>query len=137
MHERKLAVFPFRLFRKEGCRCPNTRYPRISKLNAPLPTKVGAAKNHFDTHKNWEVLDGVGVDGVRSDFPLFLRMFPLFYRMFPLFLRIFPLFLRFSLLLLKDKGKQQQFTEKMGISLRPRLHRPRAKLPEKGVANSN
>ena len=50
----------------------------------------------------------------RSDFPLFLRIFPLFLRIFPLFLRIFPLFLRFSLLLLKDKGKQRQFTAKMG-----------------------
>ena len=39
--------------------------------------------------------------------------FPLFYACFPFFLRIFPLFLRFSLLLLKDKGKQQQFTAKM------------------------
>ena len=37
-----------------------------------------------------------------------------FLRVFPLFLRIFPLFLRFSLLLLKDKGKQQHFTAKMG-----------------------
>ena len=37
-----------------------------------------------------------------------------FLRIFPLFLRIFPLFLRFSLLLPQDKGKQQQFTAKMG-----------------------
>ena len=41
-------------------------------------------------------------------FSLFLRIFPLFLRPF------FPLFLRFSLLLLKDKGKQQQFAAKMG-----------------------
>ena len=41
-------------------------------------------------------------------------IFPLFLRIFSPFLRIFPLFLRFSLLLLKDKGKQQQFTAKMG-----------------------
>ena len=33
---------------------------------------------------------------------------------FPLFYAFFPLFLRISLLLLKDKGKQQQFTAKMG-----------------------
>ena len=33
---------------------------------------------------------------------------------FPLYFRIFPLFLRFSLLLLKDKSKQQQLTAKMG-----------------------
>ena len=55
----------------------------------------------------WEVLNGVGVDGVGVIFPFLLRIFPLF-------LRIFPLFLRFALLLLKDKGKQQQFTAKMG-----------------------
>ena len=56
----------------------------------------------------WEVLNGVGVDGVGVIFPFFYAFFPFF------FLRIFPLFLRFSLLLLKDKGKQQQFTAKMG-----------------------
>ena len=56
--------------------------------------------------KNWEVLNGVGVDGVGVIFP--------FLCILPLFLRIFPLFFRFSLLLLKDKGKQQQFTRKMG-----------------------
>ena len=55
----------------------------------------------------WEVLNGVGVDGVGV-------IFPFFYAFFPFFLRIFPLFLRISLLLLKDKGKQQQFTAKMG-----------------------
>ena len=47
-------------------------------------------------------------------FPFFYAFF-VFLRIFPLFLRIFPLFLRFSLLLLiKDKGKQRQFTAKMG-----------------------
>ena len=40
--------------------------------------------------------------------------FPLFLRIFPLFLHIFPLSLGFSLLILKDKGKQQRFTAKMG-----------------------
>ena len=60
----------------------------------------------------------------RSDSPLFSRIFPLYYAFFPLFSRIFaffplfsrifPLFLRFSLLLLMDKGQQQQFTAKMG-----------------------
>ena len=47
----------------------------------------------------WEVLNGVGVDGGRGDFPLFLRIFRFFTHFFA--------FLRFSLLLLKDKGKQQ------------------------------
>ena len=64
--------------------------------------------------QNWEVLNGVGVDGVGRIFPLFLRIFPLFLRIFPLFLRNFPLFLRISPLFLKDKAKEQQFTAKMG-----------------------
>ena len=68
----------------------------------------------MSTKINWEVLNGVGVDGGRSDFPLFLRIFPLFLRIFPLFLRNFPLFLRISPLFLKGKGKEQQFAAKMG-----------------------
>ena len=44
-----------------------------------------------------------------------MRFSPFFYADFPFFLHIFPLFLRtFPLFLLKDKGKQQQFTAKMG-----------------------
>ena len=51
-------------------------------------------------------------------FPFFYAFLP--FCIFPLFLRISPVFLRFSLLLPKDKGKQQQFTaKKWGISLRP------------------
>ena len=38
--------------------------------------------------------------------------------------------LRFSLTVLEDKGKRLQFTAKVGHSLRPRLHPPRAKLPD-------
>ena len=49
---------------------------------------------------NWEVLNGVGVDGVGVIFPFFNAIFPFFYA--------------FSPFLLKDKGKQQQFTAKMG-----------------------
>ena len=33
----------------------------------------------------WEVLNGVGVDGVGVIFPFFLRVFPLFLRIFPFF----------------------------------------------------
>ena len=62
----------------------------------------------------WEVLNGVGVDGVGVIFPFFYAFF-VFLRIFSLFFfRFFFVFLRFSLLLLKDKGKQQQFTAKMG-----------------------
>ena len=46
-------------------------------------------------------------------FSPFFTHFPFFYAFCPFF-SILPLFLRFSLLLLKDKGKQQQFTAKMG-----------------------
>ena len=90
---------------------------------------------------SWEVLNGVGVDGVGRIFPFFspffLFVFPfLFFVCFSSFFFwggggffVF-FFLRFSGILLEDKGKRLQFTAKMGISLRPRLHRPRAKLPE-------
>ena len=49
------------------------------------------------------------------------------------FLRFFFKFLcslSLSLVFLEDKGKRLQFTAKWGISLRPHLHRPRAKLLE-------
>ena len=78
----------------------------------------------------WEVLNGVGVDGVGVIFPFFYA-FSFFFTHFFVFFSLFFVFLRFSLLLLKDKGKQQQYLlQKRGISLRPRLHRPRAKLPD-------
>ena len=63
---------------------------------------------------SWEVLNGVGVDAVGVIFPL-------------IFFRIFSLF---SSLLLKDKGKQHQFTAKMG-NFTPTPSAPtRAKLPD-------
>ena len=46
-------------------------------------------------HVFWEVLSGVGVDGVGEMSPLFLFFF------------------RFSLILSEDKGKRLQFTAKM------------------------
>ena len=58
---------------------------------------------------SWEVLNGVGVDGVGVISPFFMHFSP-----FYAFFRFSSPFLRFSLLLLKDKGKQQQFTAKMG-----------------------
>ena len=48
----------------------------------------------------WEVLNGVGVDGVGVIFPFFYAFLLFFYA--------------FSPLLLKEKGKQKQFTAKMG-----------------------
>ena len=102
---------------------------------AKLSTKRGyrSILGECESPLHWKVLNGVGVDGVGVISPFFTHFSP-FSTHFPLFLRNFPLFLRFSLLLLKDKGKQQQFTAKMGISLRPRLHRPRAKLPDYKVS---
>ena len=68
----------------------------------------------------WEVLNGVGVDGVRGIsrflrffFFVFLRFF-VFFRFFLFFFSLFLVFLRFSLILLEDKDEQLQFTAKMG-----------------------
>ena len=61
---------------------------------------------------SWEVLHGVGVDGVGVIFPFFYAFFVFyaFFRFFPLFF----VFLRFSLLLPKDKGKQHKIYCKNG-----------------------
>ena len=74
----------------------------------------------------WEVLNGVGVDGVGGIFPFFFSFFFAF-SFFFVFLRfssfffaflrfssLFFVFLRFSLVLSEDKGKRLQFTAKMG-----------------------
>ena len=60
----------------------------------------------------WEVLNGVGVDGVGVIF-LFFTHFSLFYAFFR-FASFFFAFLRFLFFLLKDKDKQQQFTANLG-----------------------
>ena len=60
----------------------------------------------FEHPQGWEVLNGVGVDGVDGVGVIF----PFFYA----FIRFFFAFLRFSLLLLKDKGKQQQNLQQKG-----------------------
>ena len=59
----------------------------------------------------------------------FLRAFFVFLR-FPSFSSLLFAFLCLSLFLLEEKGKRLQFTAKMGISLRPCLHRPHAELPD-------
>ena len=61
---------------------------------------------------HWEVLNGVGVDGVGVILPFFYAFFAFF--RFLSFFSLFFVFRRFSFLLLKDEGKQQQFTAKMG-----------------------
>ena len=78
--------------------------------NSEGKTRAQDPKSTHETDKvvsvAWEVLNGVGVDGVGVIFPCFCAFFR-----FSLF---FFVFLRFSLLLPKDKGKQQQFTANMG-----------------------
>ena len=97
-----------------------------AKANHSAPTSPEAPSGHrllhtwvLRTHITtlrscscWEVLYGVGVHGVGVIFP-FLRTFRFFTHFFA-FLSLFFVFLRFSLLLLKDKGKQEQFTAKNG-----------------------
>ena len=83
---------------------------------------------------SWEVLNGVGVDGVGGIFSFFFfSLFFVFLRFFVFFFRfssLFFVFLRFSGILLEDKGNDCNLLQRWGTSLRPRLHRPRAKLPE-------
>ena len=78
---------------------------------------------------NWEVLNGVGVDGVGEIshfFRFFFFSFFLRFLRFLLFsfflLRSFFVFLCFSGILLGDKGNNCNSLQKWGISLRPRLH---------------
>ena len=75
--------------------------------------------------------DGVGSE----DFLHFVLSFFSFFFAFLRFLVAFVVFLRFFPLLsyfLRGQGKTTViYSKKWGISLRPRLHRPRAKLPKK------
>ena len=92
------------------------RLTRISGLKVhKLPEKENEQGLGLEVNKFWEVLNGVGVDGVGVIFPFFYAFFRFFTHYF-VFFSLFFVFLRFSLLLnlpLKDKGKQQQFTAKM------------------------
>ena len=91
----------------------------------------GGVLNALVSSQNWEVLNGVGVDGVGVVFPFFYAFSP--------FLHIFSVFfIRFSSLFsssLKGQGRtiNSNLLQKLGISLRPRLHRPGAKLPDKSL----
>ena len=57
-------------------------------------------------------------------FPFFNAFFPFFYAFIPLFYALFPFFYAWT------RANNSNLLQKWGISLRPRLHRPRAKLPE-------
>ena len=75
----------------------------------------------------WEVLNGVGVDGVGVIFPVFYAFSPFFYAFFP-----------FSSLFSASPRGQGQTTAIYCKNAEfrsdgPRLHRPRAKLPEQRI----
>ena len=73
----------------------------------------------------WEVINGVGVDGVGGNFsPFFCRFSSLF--RFPLLLFVFSVCLCFSP---RTRANYCNLLGKWRISLQPRLHRPRSELP--------
>ena len=74
----------------------------------------------------WEVLNGVGVDGVGVIFPFFYAFFPFFCAILPFFCTFLPFFYAFFPFFYAFFP----FFYARGISLRPRLHRPRAELPD-------
>ena len=76
----------------------------------------------------WEV--GVGVDGVGVIFPIFYAFFLFFYAFFPFFCAFFPFFFAFLCFSERTRANNSNLLQKWGISLQPRLHRPRAKLPD-------
>ena len=84
-----------------------------------IPRNYG---KYSPTDPIWEVLIGVGVDGVGGNFP-FCRFSSVF--LFSLF------FLRFSPNSPRTRANNCYLLEKWAISLRPRLQRPRPELPGK------
>ena len=82
-----------------------------SKIASVSLHLVSQSRRHPGIGRFWEVLNGVGVDGVGVIFPFFCAFFPFFCAFFPFFCAFFPFFCAF---LLKDKGQQQQFTAKNG-----------------------
>ena len=77
----------------------------------------------------WEVLNGVGLDGVGGIFPFFFSSLFLFFFVFLRFFGFF-VFLRFFFVP-RIRANDCNLLKKWGISLRPRLHRPRSELPER------
>ena len=118
----------------------NFTIPRL--LHLPGARKRGTSKHPVSLASlNWEVLNGVGVDGVGGIFPFFSFFFVFFrfsslFRFFFVFLRFFSfffVFLRFSSFFACSPGTRANdcnLLGKWGISLRPRLHRPRSELPD-------
>ena len=89
-------------------RHPSCRHPRPSDVYLGIISKSaqcdqcdavhqnnGMATASFLANKDWEVLNGVGVDGVGVIFPFFYAFFPFFYAFFPFFYAFFPFFFVF------------------------------------------
>ena len=74
-------------------------------------------------------LNGVGADGVGGIFPFFVFLWFFF-----AFLCFFLFFSRFSPILLGQEQTTAICWEFGGISLRPRLHRPRSELPDQFIS---
>ena len=77
----------------------------------------------------WEVLNGLGVDGVGGIFSFCFAFF-LFCFAFLRLSSLFFVFLRFLRLSPRTRANDCNLLGKWGISLRPRLHRPRSELPD-------
>ena len=138
------AMFVFLTFRGPLASHDSNPYPnrsRIARYNATklvlqrraLDRKFQSTidRSKFSIPKVWEVLNGVGVDGVGGIFPFFsFFFFSFFFAFFRFFFRfssfffvffrfssLFFVFLRFFLPIIVyswNKGKRLQFTGKMG-----------------------
>ena len=59
---------------------------RPDAVEALMPLTGSPGKDpHTTVNQNWEVLNGVGVDGVGVIFPFFYAFFRFFYAFFPFF----------------------------------------------------
>ena len=113
---------------KIGGKNPQQNSNQNLGASRPKSTLQGSAES---LGPYWEVLNGVGVDGVGGIFPFssFFFAFFVFFR----FSSFFFAFLRFSSFFSYSPGTRADdcnLLGKWGISLRPRLHRPRSELPD-------
>ena len=69
--------------------------PRLSRRSAPACWLTKTFSQISSLRWTWEVLNGVGVDGVGVIFPFFYAFFPFFYAIFPFFYAFFPFFYAF------------------------------------------
>ena len=137
-----------------NCRNPrkrqNTHHPQFCTRDVDRRFCGGGAwisqsDETLTRHLLWEVLNGVGVDGVGGIFPFFsfFFRFPSLFRFFFRFSSLFFAFLRFSSFFFAflrfssffsysfgTRANDCNLLGKWGISLRPRLHRPRSELPD-------